>query len=165
VRHLTYPRFKPSAATKLIAAIENGFFLHMSGMSIGRGSQVWEPVIIKPLYLAKRIKIKCECFVDSECRFSPRDGIEIQGNVAIGPRVCLETVTHSLDVHQGGRRSTVFFPIKIKNSAWLCTASIVLPGITIGENSVLAAGGIATKNIPACQIWGGVSSRLIKNFS
>lgn len=53
-------------------------------------------------------------------------------------------------------------PVIIKNGAWISVGAIILPGVTIGENSVIAAGAVVTKNIPDNVIAGGVPAKVIK---
>lgn len=55
-------------------------------------------------------------------------------------------------------------PVKIKRGAWLAVGSIVLPGVTIGENAVVAAGAVVTKDVPPYCIVGGVPATLIRNM-
>lgn len=50
----------------------------------------------------------------------------------------------------------------IKRNAFLGANSVVLPGVTVGEGAILAAGGVATRNIPDGEIWGGVPARYIR---
>lgn len=52
--------------------------------------------------------------------------------------------------------------VHIKRNAVLFAGAIVLPGVTIGENSVIAAGAVVTKDVPDYELWGGVPARFIK---
>ncbi len=51
----------------------------------------------------------------------------------------------------------------VEDDVWIGTAAIVLAGVTIGKGSIVAAGSLVTKNIPACEIWGGVPAKKIKD--
>ncbi|MDB5112014.1 MAG: acetyltransferase, partial [Mucilaginibacter sp.] len=62
------------------------------------------------------------------------------------------------------RKSLVCSPIVVKRNAWIGAAATILPGVTIGENSVVAAGAVVTKDVPANTIVAGVPARAIKNL-
>ncbi len=51
----------------------------------------------------------------------------------------------------------------IKDDVWIGTASIIMSGVTIGTGSIVAAGSVVTKDIPSCEIWGGVPAMKIKD--
>jgi acetyltransferase-like isoleucine patch superfamily enzyme len=91
--------------------------------------------------------------------------IEIGKNVMIGPSVNLIAENHNFaDANipmkeQGVNRKG----IKIEDDCWIGTQSTVLDGVTIGEGSIIAAGAVVTKDIPAFSIVGGVPAKIIKN--
>jgi len=89
-----------------------------------------------------------------------RGGIIIEDNVLIGPKVNLITTNHPLDPAE--RRATISHPIVIKKNAWIGAAATILPGVTIGENSVVAAGAVVSKDVPPNTIAGGVPAKVIK---
>ncbi len=55
-------------------------------------------------------------------------------------------------------------PVMIKKNAWIAIGAIVLPGVTIGDGSIVAAGAVVTKDVPPHCMVGGVPARIIKNF-
>lgn len=61
-------------------------------------------------------------------------------------------------------RSHIAEAIRIKNRVWIGAGAVVLPGVTIGTGSILAAGGVATKTIPPGEVWGGVPAKFIKKL-
>ncbi len=74
--------------------------------------------------------------------------ITIGKNVLIGPNVTLSTTGHA--IHPDHRADGMYsFPITIGDNVWIGGNVIVLPGVTIGENSVIGAGSVVTKDIPA----------------
>jgi acetyltransferase-like isoleucine patch superfamily enzyme len=87
-------------------------------------------------------------------------GINIEDNVLIGPKVNLITENHPTDPTQ--RKSLILQPIHIKNNAWIGAGATILPGVTIGENSIVAAGAVVNKDVPANTIVGGVPAKIIK---
>jgi len=92
--------------------------------------------------------------------------ITIGDDVLMGPDVVIMTMSHEFsDIHtpinlQG---STEEKPIIIGNDVWIGTRVIILPGVTIGDHSVIAAGAVVSKSFPPYSIIGGVPAKLIKN--
>lgn len=99
-------------------------------------------------------------FVNYGCGFMDRGGITIEDGALIGPGVSLITENHSevpeLRQHVYGR------PIRIKRRAWLGAGVTVLPGVTIGENAIIAAGAVVTKDVPDNMIAAGVPAKIIR---
>lgn len=88
-------------------------------------------------------------FANTGCTMLDSGGIRIGDNVMFGPNVSLYTVEHPLDAqlrHAGwehGRK------IVIGNNVWVCGSVVILGGVTIGDNAVIGAGSVVTKDIPA----------------
>ena len=89
-------------------------------------------------------------------------GITLEDNVLIGPKVNLITENHLLNPDD--RKSLVCKPIVIKRNAWIGAAATILPGVTIGENSVVAAGAVVTSDVPSNTVVGGIPAKFIKNI-
>lgn len=75
--------------------------------------------------------------------------MKIGDNVLLAPNVGLYTVGHPLDSGLRNEGWEDAQPIVIGNNVWIGAQSIVLGGVTIGDNCVIAAGSVVTKNIPA----------------
>ncbi|OTN77218.1 hypothetical protein A5886_002315 [Enterococcus sp. 8G7_MSG3316] len=75
--------------------------------------------------------------------------IEIGDDVMIGPNVTLTAGTHPLDPALRLRKAQNNLPVVIEDNVWIGAGSIVLPGVTIGKNTVIGAGSLVTKDIPA----------------
>ena len=99
-------------------------------------------------------------FVNYGCGFMDRGCITLEDNVLIGPRVNLITENHGMEPEL--RKHVYSKPIHIKKGAWLGTAATILPGVTIGENAVVAAGAVVTSDVPPNVVVGGVPARVIK---
>lgn len=93
------------------------------------------------------------------------DQITIGDNVGFGHNVMLLTGTHDYSL-KGEERflSHKWKPITIKNGAWIASGVIVLAGVTIGENSVIGAGSVVTKDVPDNELWMGVPARFKKKL-
>ncbi len=85
-------------------------------------------------------------------------GIWLGDRVQIGPHVTIVT-----DNHDFANRSVLTCkPVKIGEGVWIGANVTILPGVTVGENAVIAAGAVVTKDIPANSIVGGNPARVIR---
>lgn len=102
-------------------------------------------------------------FINHACSFLDMGGITIEDEVLIGPRVNLVTENHPLNPND--RRALTVKPITIKQGAWIGAGATILPGVTIGENAVVAAGSVVSKDVPNNMIVGGVPAKVIKSIN
>jgi acetyltransferase-like isoleucine patch superfamily enzyme len=118
--------------------------------------------VFVPFYtnFGKFITLGKNVFINHACSFLDLGGITIEDNVLIGPRVNLVTENHPLNPAE--RRSLMVKPIVIKQNAWIGANATILPGVTIGENSIVAAGAVVSKDVPPNTIVGGVPAKFIK---
>lgn len=86
--------------------------------------------------------------------------ITIEDNVKLAANVQLLANNHDLY----DREKLIASPIVIKNNAWLGAGVTVLPGITIGENAVVGAGAVVTKDVPANTVVAGVPARILRKI-
>ena len=101
-------------------------------------------------------------FINHACSFLDMGGITIEDDVLIGPKVNLITENHPLNPNE--RKSLICKPILIKRKAWIGAAASILPGVTIGENAVVAAGAVVTVDVLPNTIVGGIPAKFIKNI-
>jgi acetyltransferase-like isoleucine patch superfamily enzyme len=129
------------------------------------GSEVDETTTLAiPFYtnFGRFIKIGKRVYINHACSFLDMGGITLEDDVLIGPKVNLITENHPLDLVD--RRALISKPILIKRNAWIGAAATILPGVTIGENSVVAAGAVVSKDVPANTVVGGVRAKIIKSL-
>ena len=107
----------------------------------------------KNIHLGKRI------FINSGCRFQDQGGITIGDDTLIGHNVVLATLNHNLRPEK--RANLLPFPIKIGKCVWIGSNATILPGVTIGDNAVVGAGSVVTKDIPKNAVVAGNPARLI----
>lgn len=121
--------------------------------------------LIPPFYsdFGENITIGKNVFVNHACTFMDRGGITIEDDVLIGPKVNLITTNHPLNPEE--RSATISHPITIKRRAWIGVGATILPGVTVGENAVVAAGAVVSKNVPANSIVAGVPAKVIKTIA
>lgn len=110
----------------------------------------------------KNITIGRNVFSNSGCRFQDQGGIKIGDGTLIGHNVVLATLNHDIDPN---KRSDIYpRPIDIGKNVWIGANATILPGVTVGDGSIIAAGAVVTKNIPANVIVGGVPAKTIKKI-
>jgi acetyltransferase-like isoleucine patch superfamily enzyme len=108
------------------------------------------------------ITIGKRVYINHACTFLDMGGITLEDDVLIGPKVNLVTENHPLNPID--RRALTSKPIVVKRNAWIGAAATILPGVTIGENSVVAAGAVVTSDVPPNTIVGGVPAKIIKTI-
>ena len=125
------------------------------GMTIHPTAQIyrWREVRGGP-----NISIGSGTVVGLWCSLDGRRGIEIGRNVNISSEVAFWTLQHD---HRDPEFGNVGAPIVVGDFAWLSFRSTILPGVTIGEGAVVAAGAIVTKDVAPYSIVGGVPAKLI----
>lgn len=124
--------------------------------------------LFPPFYtdFGKNITIGKDVFINSGCHFQDQGGITIGDGSLIGHNVVFATINHDLDPRNN--RKNHYAPITIGNHVWIGSNATVLPGVTLGDWSVVAAGAVVTKDVPPYTVVGGVPAkilRLIKNES
>lgn len=130
------------------------------------GSEIDESVaVFTPLYInyGKQTKIGKNVFINFDCVFLDLGGITIEDNVLIAPKVSLLSEGHPINPVE--RPSLVPGHIHIKKNVWIGAGATILPGVTIGENAVVAAGAVVSKNVPANTVVGGIPAKHIKNIN
>lgn len=103
-------------------------------------------------------------FSNRGCFFDTSNDIVIGDNVSIGMNVCFITSTHEIG---GQKRASTSYnePIKVENGCWIGANVTILPGVTIHQGCVVAAGAVVTKDCDPNCIYAGVPARIIKRLS
>lgn len=111
----------------------------------------------------KNIHVGKNVFINSGCRFQDQGGIFIGDDALIGHNVVLATLNH--DIAPARRQALKPAPIHIGKCVWIGSNSTILPGVTIGDNSIVAAGATVTKDVAANTIVGGVPAKVIRELT
>jgi acetyltransferase-like isoleucine patch superfamily enzyme len=121
--------------------------------------------VFPPFYtdFGKNIHIGKNVFINAGCKFQDQGGITIGNNALIGHNVVLATFNHGLAPKK--RNMLYPAPIVIGNDVWIGSSATVLPGVTIGDGAIVAAGAVVTKNVSANTIVGGVPAKFIKTIN
>ena len=129
------------------------------------GSEIDESVtVFTPLHInyGRHIKIGKKVFINFDCVFLDLGGITIDDNVFIAPKVSLLSEGHPTS--REDRHSLIPKAIHIKKNVWVGAGATILPGVTIGENAVVAAGAVVSKDVAPNTVVGGVPAKFIKNI-
>lgn len=108
------------------------------------------------------IQLGKNVFINHACSFLDLGGITIEDGVMIGPRVNIVSESHPLEPAK--RQTLVLNRVLIKRNAWIGAAATILPGVIIGENAVVAAGALVSKDVPDNAVVAGVPARVVKTL-
>lgn len=129
--------------------------------SVGKNCTVEQPLFCTYGY---NTTLGDNCFLNVNCKLMDSGKITIGNNVFIAPNVCIITEEHAMDVKQRLEGLEYTHPVTIGDNVWICTGAIVLPGVTIGANSVIGAGSVVTKDIPPNSLAVGNPCKVIRNL-
>ena len=104
-------------------------------------------------------------FANHNCQILDGGKVTFGNNVFIAPNCLFTTAEHAIDAQQRNEGLEVALPITVGNSVWFGAGVIVLGGVTIGDNTVIAAGSVVTKDIPSNVIAAGVPCRVMREIT
>ncbi len=110
----------------------------------------------------KFIRLGREVFINHACSFLDLGGITLEDGVMVAPRVNITSETHPVDV--SNRKILVPGAVLLRRNAWIGVAATIMPGVTIGENSVVAVGSVVTADVPANSVVAGVPPKIVKRL-
>jgi len=118
-----------------------------------------------PFYtdFGKNITIGKDVFFNTGCSFQDRGGISIGNGSMLGMNVTIATLNHGLSSEK--RNTTYPSPVLVGENVWIGSNATILPGVTIGDNSVVAAGAVVTKDVPKNSVVAGVPAKVIKEIN
>jgi maltose O-acetyltransferase len=136
-----------------------------AGMTFAGRCVIFAPITVRPIGGAGNISVGRNTFINSDVRFGAGGTISIGDHCQIASRVSFETVEHGLhfDISRNSR-GTSHRPLRVANKVWIGTAVTVLPGVSIGEGAVVAAGAVVTSDVLPFTVVGGVPAKLIKTL-
>lgn len=132
----------------------------LTGREVGEGFTLFPPFYTD---FGKNIAIGRNVFINSGCHFQDQGGIAIGDGALIGHNVVLATVNHALEPEK--RRRNRYAPIRIGENVWIGSNATILPGVTLGDWAVVAAGAVVTKDVPPMTVVGGVPARVLRTIS
>ena len=108
------------------------------------------------IYVGENFFANYDCVILDVCK------VTIGDNCMLAPRVCIYTATHPLDAQTRISGLEYGKPVVIGNNAWIGGSSVILPGVTIGNNVVVAAGSVVVKYVPDNVVVAGNPAKIIK---
>ena len=117
--------------------------------------------VFPPFYtdFGKNITVGKNVFINACCHFQDHGGVSLGDGCQIGHNVVFATLNHGLAPED--RQTTYPAPITLGKNVWVGS---ILQGVTIGDNAVIAAGAVVTKDVPENTIVGGVPARIIRKI-
>ncbi|HDR7001224.1 sugar O-acetyltransferase [Bacillus cereus] len=138
--------------------------------SLGKNAYIEPPFICD---YGSQIEWGENSYANFNCVILDSASVKIGNNVMLGPNVNIYTATHSIypslrnDIQKEGLESLITYakPVVIEDGVWIGGSSIILPGIKIGANSVIGAGSVVTKDIPANVVAVGNPCKVIQSIN
>ena len=118
--------------------------------------------VFPPFYadFGKNITVGEGVFINACCHFQDHGGVTLDDGCQIGHNVVFATLNHGFAPED--RSTTYPAPIVLKKNVWVGSNATILSGVTIGENAIVGAGSVVTKDVPDNAIVGGVPAKVIK---
>jgi len=159
-------RFKPG---DFISIGENVIFeagvlvFHPENILLGSNIYIGHNSILKGYYKS-RMEIGTDTWIGQGCFFHSAGGLKIGNAVGIGPMVKILTSHHDdLDPELAVLELPLKFePVVIEDGADIGTGSVILPGVTIGRNSIIGAGSVVTKDVQPYAVYAGVPAKFLR---
>lgn len=153
---------------KLVIALNNeadpaqqrSLLSKITSRTVDESTAVFTPFSInygKNLWLGKNV------FINANCSFLDLGGITIDDDVMIAPAVVISSEGHPINGKE--RRQLIPAHVHIRKNVWIGAHATILPGVTVGENSVVAAGAVVTADVPDNVVVGGVPAKIIKRIN
>lgn len=135
---------------------------------IPESTRIWQFVVILPhAVVGENCNICSQCFIENDVKIGNNvtvkngvylwDGITIEDNVQIGPNV-----TFINDKFPRAKQPFELQRTNVKKGASVGAASVILGGVTIGENAMIGAGSVVTKDVPANELWIGNPAKFVR---
>lgn len=121
--------------------------------------------LIPPFFTTGGIDISVgrNVFINQNCTFYDLGGLDIGDDVMIGPNVSIITSSHPIEPSQR-RNGVIAKPIVIERNVWIAAGATIIGGVTVGENSVVAAGSVVTKDVPRNSLVAGNPAKVIRSI-
>jgi acetyltransferase-like isoleucine patch superfamily enzyme len=167
--------FPQARLIRLPTDIRNKKFMRVgSGLTIGKGCRIevetshWESLNREPcLIIGENVRMNDYCHITSG------ESVIIEDNVLIASRVYISDLSHGAygknNIHHSpliipNDRPFVGYPVVIKQNVWLGEGVCILPGVTVGEGSIIGSNSVVSRSIPPYSIAGGIPAIVLKKF-
>ena len=147
-------------ALRITGELNGGYHELLSALT---GREIAESVTLFPPFTSdfgKNIRLGERVFLNAGCRFQDQGGLEIGDDCLIGHNTVIATLNHDLSPRRRGDLHPS--PVVIGRNVWIGANVTILPGVTIGEDAVIAAASVVTKDVPARALVVGSPARVIR---
>lgn len=134
-------------------------FSELINQELDEGFRVFTPFYTD---FGKNIHLGKNVFINSDCKFQDQGGITIGDDTLIGHNVVMATLNHEEDPER--RANLIAAPINIGKKVWIGSNATILPGVTIGDGAIIAAGAVVTKDVEAMTIVAGVPAKFVRKI-
>jgi acetyltransferase-like isoleucine patch superfamily enzyme len=134
-------------------------FSELIGQKVDEDFRVFTPFYTD---FGKNIHLGKNVFINADCKFQDQGGIFIGDDTLIGHNVVLATLNHEEDPNKRG--NLIAAPIKIGNKVWIGSNATILPGVTVGDGAIIAAGAVVTKDVAELSIVAGVPAKFVRKI-
>lgn len=135
------------------------------GFNIDKGTLfIGTPTLTGTGNIYDRLKIGRDSIISWGCYLDLQGTITIGNRVGLSPQISVITSSHSVGSPSNRVGELQALPVVIKDGAWIGVRCTILPGVTIHEGAVVAAGAVVTKDVPANTLVGGVPAKMIKKL-
>ncbi len=134
-------------------------FSRLIGKNVDSGFTLFPPFYTecgRNIFLGKNV------FINFGCHFQDQGGIYIGDNVLIGSQTVIATINHGISPKE--RSDNFPQPVKIGNGVWIGSKVTILPGVTIGDNAVIGAGSVVTKDVESNIVALGAPAKKVKSI-
>ena len=135
--------------------------INYANVKIGKNC-IFQDFIYLRAGIRGKIVFENDCMVNSFCKFFGHGGIEIGARSQLGPGVTITTTVHDYATDD---LSEVFKKVTIGKKVWIGANVTILPGVSVGDNTVIGAGSVVTKDIPPDSIAVGVPAKVIRRIN
>jgi maltose O-acetyltransferase len=152
------------AATGLVCAVLpgplRGAGLRCLGVHIGRHTTIGRHLLLA----SSRLEVGDRVFVNAGVIVDNKASVIIEDDAAIGPGALITTAGHDMSSPRRRQGPVEPAPVHIGRGAWIGARAVVLPGVTVGEGSVVAAGAVVTRDCKPHTVYAGVPARPIREL-
>lgn len=154
---LAFVRLLPPLVGNRLRAVA----LRLGGIQVGAGTTVGgRMTVLGPA----RLTIGRRCWINAGCQFDVSAPITIGDGVSLAHEVLMLTNSHEIGDPEARAADLVSAPIVVGDGCWLGARAIVLPGVTIGAGSIVAAGAVVIADIEPNTVVGGVPARVLRRL-
>lgn len=141
-----------------VESVRKAYYRRILGLAIGSDTHLSMRLFLTGYHSRCQVTIGDNCVINREIYMDGRAGVHIGNNVNVSFQACLLSLHHD---HNDPGFSAIGAPVIVQDHAWIGARAVILPGVTVGEGAVVAAGAVVTRSVPDYTVVGGVPARVI----